>query len=252
MGRELLLSFLAQERYSSRVLQVIVEHEPHQPARYFVWVRGGLVYYWLSGFADYNSFPHTELPMEKDEVAQLLSFINTASAEFKQDDGGGLDVAGYSITVYGDGSQVMTGWCGNWDKGSHLREFVQFLKALMEKYNQLARHKRENSPPEDPFQNIIDFEVAGIDFLGSAPVCQELKVGDDLEVIPEKNNPFCDTAVRLDWHGQRIGYFPIDMCRVFGPLIHRGLGSKCVVKKMNPGTDGIPEVMVDWCADSRT
>lgn len=251
MQKDLLLSFQVQHKYDSRVLQVVRESEPNQPDKYFALIRNGGIFYWLLCFADYDAYPNMRFPMENYEASQILHYINTVCAYLKQEPISGLHGKTYSLTVY-TGYSVSAEWWENQAKGGDLLNFGRYLEKLVNKYFQISDDKKVTASSEDPYCFIIDFDIAGIDFLQSAPICQRLQVGDELEVVPEKNNPYCKLAARLEWHGQPVGYIPIGVIRTMGALIHRGLGSKCVVTEIKPGESSIPEITVNWLADSRT
>ena len=50
--------------------------------------------------------------------------------------------------------------------------------------------------------------LAGFQYHAGTLVWDELKVGDILTLTREPDNAFDANAVRVDWHGQQIGYLP--------------------------------------------
>ncbi len=50
--------------------------------------------------------------------------------------------------------------------------------------------------------------LAGFQYHAGASVWDELKVGDSLALTREPDNPHDANAVRVDWHGQQLGYLP--------------------------------------------
>lgn len=56
--------------------------------------------------------------------------------------------------------------------------------------------------------HITDFNVAGMRYWDGALVLDELKVGINLTMIVEENNPNDPDAVALYWKDAKIGYIP--------------------------------------------
>jgi len=50
--------------------------------------------------------------------------------------------------------------------------------------------------------------LAGFQYHAGAAVWDEMKVGDGLTLVREPDNPHDPKAVRVDWHGQQLGYLP--------------------------------------------
>ncbi len=50
--------------------------------------------------------------------------------------------------------------------------------------------------------------LAGFQYHTGAAVWEEMKVGDALTLRREPDNPHDPNAVRVDWHGQQLGYLP--------------------------------------------
>ena len=50
--------------------------------------------------------------------------------------------------------------------------------------------------------------LAGFQYHTGAAVWDALKVGDTLTLRREPDNPYDSNAVRVDWHGQQLGYLP--------------------------------------------
>jgi hypothetical protein len=53
-----------------------------------------------------------------------------------------------------------------------------------------------------------DSPLAGFQYHAGKTVWPELKVGDALTLTREPDNPHDARAVRVDWHGQKLGYVP--------------------------------------------
>ena len=57
----------------------------------------------------------------------------------------------------------------------------------------------------------MTIRVAGISYYQSAAA--NCSSGDTVELIPEPNNPYDRNAVRVDYHGRKIGYLPRDLAQ---------------------------------------
>jgi HIRAN domain len=55
---------------------------------------------------------------------------------------------------------------------------------------------------------IQDSPLAGFRFHAAHRVWEELAVGDRLELVREPDNPFDRNAIRIEWHGEKLGYVP--------------------------------------------
>jgi hypothetical protein len=50
--------------------------------------------------------------------------------------------------------------------------------------------------------------VAGFQYYAGKRVWDELKVGDALTLIRETDNAYDANAIRIEWHGEKLGYVP--------------------------------------------
>lgn len=50
--------------------------------------------------------------------------------------------------------------------------------------------------------------LAGYRYAQAASVRHLLRVGDELVLVREPDNPFDANAVRVEWHGRKLGYVP--------------------------------------------
>jgi hypothetical protein len=50
--------------------------------------------------------------------------------------------------------------------------------------------------------------LAGFRYAEGAAVWPLLRIGDDLELVREAENPFDPNAVRVEWRGRKLGYVP--------------------------------------------
>jgi hypothetical protein len=50
--------------------------------------------------------------------------------------------------------------------------------------------------------------LAGFRYAEAGQAWSELRLGDALELVREPDNPHDRNAVRVDWHGRKLGYVP--------------------------------------------
>jgi len=50
--------------------------------------------------------------------------------------------------------------------------------------------------------------LAGFRYAGAAEVWPQLRVGDELALVREPDNPHDGNAVRVEWRGRKLGYVP--------------------------------------------
>jgi hypothetical protein len=50
--------------------------------------------------------------------------------------------------------------------------------------------------------------LAGIRHYEAAQVWRDMNAGDRLELVRERDNPYDPNAVRIEWHGRKLGYLP--------------------------------------------
>lgn len=55
---------------------------------------------------------------------------------------------------------------------------------------------------------VQDSPLAGFRYAEAAAVWPRLRQGDALELVREPDNPHDANAVRVDWHGHKLGYVP--------------------------------------------
>ena len=57
----------------------------------------------------------------------------------------------------------------------------------------------------EPSRNLFSFHIAGFQHHDGALVLGELKAGDTLELVPERDNPYDAEAIAVKFHGTRLG-----------------------------------------------
>ena len=50
--------------------------------------------------------------------------------------------------------------------------------------------------------------LAGFQYYGGQVHWEEMKVGDPLVLVREPDNPHDAKAIRVEWHGEKLGYLP--------------------------------------------
>lgn len=55
---------------------------------------------------------------------------------------------------------------------------------------------------------VQDSTLAGFRFHAAPTVWEEMKVGDPLSLVREAGNAHDTNAIRVEWHGRKLGYVP--------------------------------------------
>ncbi len=74
----------------------------------------------------------------------------------------------------------------------------------------------------EPSRNLFSFHIAGFQHHDGALVLGELKAGDTLELVPERDNPYDAEAIAVKFHGTMLGYVPADSVGPLSTLFLRG------------------------------
>jgi hypothetical protein len=64
--------------------------------------------------------------------------------------------------------------------------------------------------------------LAGFQYYAGSMRWEELRVGDVLTLVREPDNPHDAYAVRVDWHGEKLGYLPRAENRAVAVEMDRG------------------------------
>jgi hypothetical protein len=64
--------------------------------------------------------------------------------------------------------------------------------------------------------------LAGFRHYAGETLWQEMKVGDELTLVREPDNPHDSNAVRVEWHGHKLGYLPRAENRAVAAEMDRG------------------------------
>ncbi len=91
--------------------------------------------------------------------------------------------------------------------------------------------------------------LAGFQFYDGKARWDEIKVGDALTLVRERDNPHDANAVRIEWNGSRLGYIPRRENANVARQMDRGAPVKALIVKLtearNPWQRVLFEVYVD-------
>lgn len=76
----------------------------------------------------------------------------------------------------------------------------------------------------EPSRNIMDFHLAGFAYYDGLDVIEELKLGQEVHLVKEINNPYDNEAVAIYYKNRKIGYVPKEKNSFFSTLIYYGYG----------------------------
>lgn len=91
--------------------------------------------------------------------------------------------------------------------------------------------------------------VAGFQYYAGKRVWDDLKVGDMLALVREPDNAHDPKAVRVEWHGEKLGYVPHAGNDAVARLLDKGIKVSGRIINLHPGRSHwqriVFEVMVD-------
>lgn len=76
----------------------------------------------------------------------------------------------------------------------------------------------------EPSRN-CSFRIAGLKHRDGMLVLGELKAGDTLELVPERDNPYDTEAIAVKFNGTMLGYVPADSVGPLSTLFFYGHGT---------------------------
>ncbi|HJG36690.1 HIRAN domain-containing protein [Enorma phocaeensis] len=74
----------------------------------------------------------------------------------------------------------------------------------------------------EPSRNIMSFHIAGFQFWDGALVLDQLKVGTQLRLVPEFDNPHDPCAVAIYFGETKLGFVPSDENGLISQLLFYG------------------------------
>ncbi len=80
----------------------------------------------------------------------------------------------------------------------------------------MTKHKFE------PSRHLIDFHLAGFAYYDGLEVIDELKLGQEVQLLCEPDNPHDSQAVVVLYKGKKLGYVPTEKNIVLSKLLYFG------------------------------
>ena len=77
--------------------------------------------------------------------------------------------------------------------------------------------------------------VAGFQYYAGKRVWDDLKVGDALTLMRETDNAYDANAIRVEWHGEKLGYVPRAGNEDLVKLMDKGLKVSGRILNLHPG-----------------
>lgn len=77
--------------------------------------------------------------------------------------------------------------------------------------------------------------VAGFQYYAGKRVWDDLKVGDALTLMRETDNTYDANAIRVEWHGEKLGYVPRAGNEDLVKLMDKGLKVSGRILNLHPG-----------------
>lgn len=74
----------------------------------------------------------------------------------------------------------------------------------------------------EPSRNLMSFHIAGFQYWDGALVLEQLKPGQQLDLVPEIENPHDTSAVAIYYQGVKLGFVPAEMNETISLLLHFG------------------------------
>ena len=112
---------------------------------------------------------------------------------------------------------IRTGWTARWVKV--LAALLLSLPAAAE----VSEHILLQASP-----------LAGFQYYGGKQVWAEMHEGDVLELVREPQNAYDSRAVRVEWHGVKLGYVPRRDNESVARLLDRGNRLEARISRLSP------------------
>ena len=77
--------------------------------------------------------------------------------------------------------------------------------------------------------------LAGFRYHAAAEVWEELRVGDRLDLVRERDNPHDANAVSVSWRGRKLGYVPRHQNAALAWGLDRGAQFAARISRLEPG-----------------
>jgi len=96
-----------------------------------------------------------------------------------------------------------------------------------------------------PWVLILRTRIAGHNYHNGPELMPRLGAGQPLELVREATNPHDPDAIRLDWHGQSIGYLPRQHNYAPARLLDEGQELSATIQSLDSQQDPWRPVVVD-------
>lgn len=105
----------------------------------------------------------------------------------------------------------------------------------------------------EPSRSIMTFHIAGFQFWDGALVLDQLKVGMQLRLVPEFDNPHDPRAVAIYLDKTKLGFVPSELNELVSQLLFYGHGDvlECRVLQVVPERSPFVQVSIWQTRDSR-
>lgn len=87
--------------------------------------------------------------------------------------------------------------------------------------------------------------LAGFTHYDAADSFDQIKAGDELVLIREPDNPYDVNAVRVEWHGRKLGYLPRHENRAIAVELDRGGKIEARVAALRRHPDPRKRLLID-------
>ena len=91
--------------------------------------------------------------------------------------------------------------------------------------------------------------VAGFQYYAGKRVWEDLKVGDALTLVRESDNAYDPKAVRVEWHGEKLGYVPHAGNDTVATLLDKGMKVSGRIIHLHPGRSHWQRIMFEVVVD---
>lgn len=84
---------------------------------------------------------------------------------------------------------------------------------------------------------LIECFLAGFQYHQAARHWAQLAIGEELNLVREPGNPHDTRAVRVDWHGDAMGYIPREANYAVAQMLDRGVPLRARIAGKRPDPD---------------
>jgi hypothetical protein len=87
--------------------------------------------------------------------------------------------------------------------------------------------------------------LAGYQYHAGGEFWDQLKVGDELKLLREPNNPHDKNAVRIEWQGKQLGYLPRAENQAIALELDRGSRVEARIARLREARNPWQRVLID-------